>query len=270
MIMSIGTTFNYEIPLHDQLPMIREAGFTHVSLGGADLNHSRYLDRHGQKLLKRLLADSNLKVCSLHAPFKDGFDISSIERDIAAKTSDMLKRCIDAALLLKANALIFHPGPPCVGQVKDRREVLVRQVLALLEHVGKANLKLAIENLSNDSANRVTAFSFQRIANSKYGLCYDTSHDNLVATPLAILERFKDRLITTHIADNRGMRDDHMLPFEGYFRWDKFCRVFSGVNFDGIFLLEVEMRLSAFSKPQQFLSEAFLRGARLLRDAGKA
>jgi hypothetical protein len=60
------------------------------------------------------------------------------------------------------------------------------------------------------------------------------------------------------------------LPFEGYFQWDKFCRVFSTVRFEGIFLLEVEMRKSAFSKPQQFLSEAFLRGARLLHDAGKA
>lgn len=270
MIMSIGTTFNYEIPLHDQLPMIREAGFTHVSLGGGDLRHSRYLDRDGQKLLKKLLADSGLKVCSLHAPFKDGFDLSSIERDIAAKTSDLLKRCIDAALLLKANALIFHPGPPCVAQARDRKELLVRQVLALLEHIGQANLKLAIENLSNDSANRITAFSLQRVVNTKYGLCYDTSHDNLVTTPLAILERFKDRLITTHIADNQGVRDDHMLPFEGYFPWDKFCRVFSAIRFDGIFLLEVEMRRSAFSKPQQFLSEAFLRGARLLREAGKA
>lgn len=30
---SISTTFNYEIPINEQLVLIKNAGFTHVSLG---------------------------------------------------------------------------------------------------------------------------------------------------------------------------------------------------------------------------------------------
>ena len=34
---------------------------------------------------------------------------------------------------------------------------------------------------------------------------------------LSVLERFGDRLITTHIHDNFG--DDHLLPFDGRIDW---------------------------------------------------
>lgn len=147
--------------------------------------------------------------------------------------------------------------------------ILADQVLALLDFLGPRDLKLAIENLSTDPANRVLAYSLERIPNRKYGLCYDTSHDNLVARPTVILQEFAGRLVATHISDNRGKRDDHILPFEGCFRWDKFSRIFSTIKYEGLFLLEVEMNRSAFTKPQQFLSEAFARGERLLRESGK-
>ncbi len=40
--ISISTTFDYKVPLSEQLPMIRKAGFTHVSFG-MDYSHSGLL-----------------------------------------------------------------------------------------------------------------------------------------------------------------------------------------------------------------------------------
>ncbi|MFA5031725.1 MAG: sugar phosphate isomerase/epimerase family protein [bacterium] len=264
-MLSIGTTFNYDIPLKTQLPMIKAAGFTHISLGGGNLEHSGYLNITGQRNLKEMIQDSGLKICSIHAPFKD-VDVSSPEKSISLNAMDLLKRCIDSALFLGAKTIIFHPvSISRVDSIEDRKEILLKQVYSLLEYIGKKDIQLAIENLPSGLINDLVYFSLDRIDNSKYGLCYDSSHDNLLSEPLTILGKYGNRLFTTHISDNRGEKDDHILPFEGTFKWDEFTKVFHKIGFEGIFLLEVEMRRSAFQKPQEFLNEAFKRAQILLK-----
>ena len=60
-----------------------------------------------------------------------------------------------------------------------------------------------------------------------------------------------------------------MLPFEGSYDWDRFCKVFPCDTFGGIFLLEVEMRESAYKTPAEFLSEALKRGEKLRKACRK-
>ncbi len=86
---------------------------------------------------------------------------------------------------------------------------------------------------------------------------------------MAILRRYGRRIITTHISDNRREHDDHMLPFEGTYDWDQFAQAFARVKFNGVFLLEVEMRESAFKDPREFLKQAYERGQILLERTGK-
>jgi sugar phosphate isomerase/epimerase len=105
------------------------------------------------------------------------------------------------------------------------------------------------------------------ISNDKFGFCYDSSHDNLTLEPLTILEKYGSRLIATHISDNYGENDDHMLPYGGLFNWKRFCDLFSNIKLNGIFLLEVEVRKSTFQNTTNFLNEAFSRGNKLLKES---
>lgn len=263
-MISIGTTFNYDIPLHEQVFMIKKAQFTHISLGGGNLEHSRYLHISGQKNIRKITKEAGLKISSIHAPFKSDIDISSSDRKVARHALDLFKKCIDAAVDLKAGALIFHPSYDKIDDIDYRKEILVEQVSRLLEYIGTQNLQLAVENLRSALVNDVLSFSLDKIINPKYGFCYDSSHDNLTSNPLTILKRYGEQLITTHIADNVAVNDDHMLPFEGSFPWNRFCKILSETEFKGIFLLEVEMRKSAFKSPVEFLKQAFARGQKLL------
>ena len=269
-MISIGTTFNYDIPLKDQLPMIREAGFTHVSLGGGRIEHSGFLNRARRKTIKTMTGGSGLGICSIHAPFHNKADISSPRAVVTAGALSLFKGCIDAALFLEAGMVIFHPtGFPKIDRAAVRKEILVESVTALLDYIGDAGLRLAVENLDYEVSNEILGHSLETVTDPRYGFCYDSSHDNLLSGSMAILERHGDRLISVHISDNRGKEDDHMLPYEGTFDWDGFCRVFSTLTLDGIFLLEVEMRESAIKSPREFLIEAFLRGKKLLQRSGK-
>lgn len=262
-MISIGTTFNYGIPLREQLPLIKSAGFTHISIG-AKIEHSNYLESEGMKSISAMVDGHGLGVCSIHTPFGKGIDISSPDRAISDRTVEIYQRCIDAAFLLSAHVVIFHPTAYLSSNHIDaRKEVLIKNVGKLLEHIGQGYVRLAVENDSYEPANVVLSHSLDEIADSGYGFCYDSSHDNLVERPLALLDTYGHRLLTTHISDNRGKKDDHILPFEGTYNWDGFCKSFPCEVFGGIFLLEVEMRESAYRIPSEFVSEAFSRGEKL-------
>ena len=264
--ISIGTTFNYDIPLKEQLPMIKKAGFTHISLGAGDLEHSGYLTAEGQRNVKELTQDTGLDICSIHAPFfGEGTDVSAFDKNEAAISLDILKKCIDAAIYLQAGVITVHPCPMKIERLEVRKDVIVKQVRNLIDHIGKETVKIAIENLPSIYANTILDHSLKNINDVHYGFCFDSSHDNLMERRFDMLIKYADRLITTHISDNRGQKDDHMLPFEGSYPWDEFCRVFKQIDYKGVLLLEVEMRESAFKTPSEFLTEAYARGVRLLQ-----
>lgn len=262
--ISIGTTFNYDIRLSEQLPLVARMGFRYVSLG-ARAEHSGYLTTRGQKRIKKLSAGLGLRVCSIHTPFAKNLDISSPNVNHTRTTIDCYRRCIDAAQQLGARVVIFHPTAYMqFDDLNARKNVIVKNVHRLLDFSRGTKVGLAIENEHFNPANDILQCSLDSIPDARYGFCYDTSHDNLTQRPLRIFQRYAHRLLTTHIADNRGEQDDHMLPYEGCFPWAGFCRIFSRIRFQGVPLFEVEMRESAFISPGEFLQEAFSRGQRLV------
>lgn len=264
MQISIGTCFDFDIPIREQLPLIMAAGFTHISLGAGVMSHSAYLEEEGREQLKKLTAATGLRICSVHAPFNKACDVSSPDPEVAAAAVAVLKQCIDAAESLDAPVVIFHPaadGPP---DVEARKPVFIKNVKLLLDYVGGRPVKLAAENLY-PWINEITAASFDEIAHPKYGFCYDSSHDNLSGAPLAILDKYGERLMATHISDNMGREDDHILPFDGKFDWERFYGAFPKNSFSGVFLLEVEREKYKAKPVQWFLEQAFERGAKIMQ-----
>ena len=265
-MLSIGTCFNYDIPIEEQIPLIKDAGFSHVSLG-ADDKHTGYLDPVRIKELKNLVSNNGLQICSIHTPLSMEMDLSSVDKDVAAKTLEVYKKCIDAAELLDAEMIIFH----AIGFADDtddgRKGVLTEQVSSMLEYVDGRKIKLALENLWFPHSLEILHHCFESIKDERLGFCYDSSHDNLTPEPVKILEQYGGRLIKTHISDNYGSYDDHNLPFDGIYDWDEFHRVFAGVGFKGIFLLEVEMKQERDESVAEFLREAYKRGKKIMDNA---
>ena len=67
----IATFFDYEIPIKQQLELIFQAGFTHVSLSVRP-DHSLYLETQGRTLLKGYLKEKGLSIDTVHGQtFKD-------------------------------------------------------------------------------------------------------------------------------------------------------------------------------------------------------
>ncbi len=264
-MLSIGTCFNYDIPIEEQIPLIKDAGFSHVSLG-ADDKHTGYLDPVRIKELKTLVRNNGLKICSIHTPLSMEMDLSSVDKDVAAKTLEVYKKCIDAAEFLEAEMIIFHAIGFADDIHEERKKILVEQVRSMLEYVGSRKIKLALENLSYPHSLEVLHHCFESVKDDRLGFCYDSSHDNLTPEPGKILEQYGGRLIKTHISDNYGSYDDHNLPFDGTYDWEEFYRIFAGVGFKGVFLLEVEMKPGKYGSVAEFLGDAYERGKTLMNN----
>ena len=74
---------------------------------------------------------------------------------------------------------------------------MAEQVEKLLAYAGPAGTRLAVENMGTELGDALVCDSLDRFPTPAYGLCYDTSHDNLTAAPLELLRNYGDRLLAT-------------------------------------------------------------------------
>jgi len=48
-----------------------------------------------------------------------------------------------------------------------------------------------------------------------------------------------EHLIATHVHDNKGKTDEHLVPFEGRINWDMALMTMQKVGYDGTYLMEL-------------------------------
>jgi L-ribulose-5-phosphate 3-epimerase len=265
LLLGIGTTFNYDIPFEEMIPMIKEASFNAITLGGGKVEHSGYHLSEGRERIKKICAKYDIIVDSIHAPFGKQRDISSLDDSIRLNAIDAVKNAIDACKAIGCKILIIHLNSTLPDDELEDRTKKAKQSLAQLIPYAKDNkVNIAIENL--DDADSVSLFEdiLSIYKDENFGVCYDSSHANLVPDPFDILKRYPNRIIALHISDNRGTSDDHILPYEGSIDWNEFAKYFLKVKYNGVFMLEVEMRESAFKDPKIFLKEAYERAKKLI------
>ena len=66
------------------------------------------------------------------------------------------------------------------------------------------------------------------------GICMDVGHARLMGDVVDAIETCSGHLITTHLHDNRGRNDDHLVPGKGVIDWDATLLAFQKVGYDGV------------------------------------
>lgn len=75
------------------------------------------------------------------------------------------------------------------------------------------------------------------------GVCWDTGHANIEGSQYREILALGDTLGAVHINDNRGERDEHILPFAGTVSMDEVMQALADVHFDGYFTMECDSML---------------------------
>ena len=71
------------------------------------------------------------------------------------------------------------------------------------------------------------------------GVVIDTGHRNMIGDPAATLRIVGNHLITLHLHDNNGSKDEHLLPGRGNIAWGEVSRALRDANYGGVFMYEI-------------------------------
>ncbi len=71
------------------------------------------------------------------------------------------------------------------------------------------------------------------------GICLDYGHAHLMGDLGEAIETVSGHLWTTHVHDNGGKRDDHLVPYAGSIDWDAAMMETQKIGYDGTLMFEV-------------------------------
>lgn len=246
--ISISTSFDYSIQIDLQIPMIKEAGFSHVSIGG-NYEHSGILDNNRRKSLKESITNNGLSIDTIHGYVMDKADTIEINQEV-----------VNAAAYLGAPIVVIHCSSFTFNSstLEDRKKDIDIKI-PLFEGMSKqSGVKFAIENVLPGIATDFAEFVIGNTNPKHFGFCYDSSHDQVDGPrPFDLLERQKHRLIAVHISDRIKEFTDHVIPGEGFIDFVEMCEIIKNSPFRSPFLMETMITNSQYKNPIEFIDLSY-------------
>ena len=176
------------------------------------------------------LRDNKLALHSIHSPTTRDFHLA---RESGAPLSicdpERLRRQEAVDEIKRALDLVEHiPFRYCVQHVARHRDIPDGRkwdaAFTSLENLSlfarARGVTMAIENTPGEMATPLNLKNFlEQTRLTSVKICFDAGHAYLEGGVPEALETIRDFVATTHLHDNRGDRDDHLLPYEGTIDW---------------------------------------------------
>jgi sugar phosphate isomerase/epimerase len=212
------------------LAEIAQAGIPSIEIFCSPF-HFNYREQRTIRDVSDCLAEYRLELHSLHSPTEREsapgresgvpISISDIERIRRLDAVDEVKRALEVAERIPFRFLVQHLGHG--RQPADQR--MLDAAFNSLEHLvifaKQRGVVIALENTPSEIGSPLTLQHF--IADTHLHdlrLCFDIGHAHLEDGIDASFEAMRERIATTHLHDNHGEKDEHLLPYEGSLDWD--------------------------------------------------
>jgi sugar phosphate isomerase/epimerase len=211
------------------LEMAGRAGAQGVEIFAAR-QHFDYTDREDVRELGEWFRSNELQPFSMHAPmFPDremgragapAVNVIHPEKSRRIDSMDEIKRALEAAEQIPFKNLIIHLGEREDGW--SQRTIDYAQTA--LEHLGAfagaLGVKVLVENLINDATtpeHLVTILELGHLSN--VGVCLDLGHANITVGIPDAISVLGNRIVSLHVHDNHGVKDEHLWPGDGSIDW---------------------------------------------------
>ncbi|KYH33967.1 xylose isomerase-like TIM barrel [Clostridium tepidiprofundi DSM 19306] len=214
----------------DVLKIIREQGFDGVFIYASDVK--------GESSIQEIYAN-NLEIEMVH--LSNGKEINEIWKN-GCEGDEVVQKIIGE--IKKMNELGLKKGvlhttssffPPDVSKIAVDRMKRIVNVCESME------FKLAIENLKSQ---RHIDYLLQQIESDMFGFCFDSGHANAFTKNLELFpwELYGDRIMSLHLHDNNGEKDQHLIPGKGNIHWSWLIHKLFSLKADLNLTLEVEYK----------------------------
>ena len=216
------------------LTQVRGAGFNAVEIFGTR-GHFDYATKEEVRSIRQALSDNQLQLNSLHAPTsrdlsvnREGgspLSVTEVERVRRIEAMDELKRVIDVAEDMPFPRLILHMGGSRETADSRKRDAAFSTLEHLILHAHHAGVTICIENTTSEMGEPAYLRSFvEETRLTGLRVNFDIGHAHLADGPetdriAKSFEPVRDLVVSTHIHDNHGEKDEHLPPFDGSIDW---------------------------------------------------
>lgn len=273
------------IPILDSMRRLKAVGFDAVDLNISDAGKDffRLADDDWQTWMEEVIALSqqlDLPITQSHAPF---YNALVPEHPNAPVWEPMIDRAIYASGMAKVPWIVMHPGtyPDDTRDFRESKRRNYEYFMPRLELAERVGCGIAIENMADSyggSARQehrrpggsycTTAAELCDLVDSFHvsnvGICWDFGHAQLMGIDQREALRYMGkRLKATHVADNNGLKDDHIVPFQGTVDWRRILPVLHEIGYEGDLTFEIHCSTSRL--PDELVDPM----AQLCQDVGR-
>jgi sugar phosphate isomerase/epimerase len=249
----------------EHLAELAEFGFREIELF-ATRGHFDYDQPSAVEALGRSLTDLGLSLHSVHAPIVDrivdgrwGRLISTAAAKEASRQEAVTEilAALEIARTIPFRFLVLHLGVPgSLASVDDNSPAAARRSLEEIAAAGAPlGVRVAVEVIPNalSTPERLVQLieDDADLPSGGAGICLDMGHAALMGDLADAIDLVSGEMVTTHVHDNRGQRDDHLVPFEGRLDWATGLMSIQKVGYDGALVFE----LASSATPRESLEK---------------
>ena len=192
--------------------------------------HFDYTSREHVQELAGWFASNEMQAWSMHAPlFPDremgragapAVNLLHPEKSRRIDAMDEVKRALETAEHLHFKNLVVH-----LGEKADTWSPrTLEHGLTALEHLDAfaqpLGVQLLAENLTNEATTPEHLMEIVTLGHlTRIGFCLDVGHAHMTVGIRDAIATLGNRIVSVHVHDNHGMRDEHLWPGEGNIDW---------------------------------------------------
>jgi sugar phosphate isomerase/epimerase len=237
----------FTVSHEERIRYIYEAGFRYVDLSLYHVGEGDPLfGKDWREAAESLLAYAEglgMRFVQCHAPAVNC--LAAPERAIA-----LTERAIEVCGILGIPTVVTHAGYDATADEDTWREGNLRFYRALMPTAEACGVRVLAENSAHANikgyflyaGKDMRAFA-DAMAHKNFGICWYTSHANMEVAQYDVILAIGVALGAIHFHDNRGERDEHLLPFLGTMNVDEVVHALLDVGFRGPFTFEATSSL---------------------------
>lgn len=236
----LSTSFyGRKVPELTEWKKIRKAGFDYaeVALLGYDEQTEPLcvLTDFIEKSVNRI-REAGMELWTLHLPYGPNTDVTSKRIDGDFETSKLpeariLKTLIDCGHSFGFSAFVLHASfEPIEEKERELRlQIGNENIRKIAAYVKKLGCDLAVECLPRTCMGNTGEECQKLIKNTEAKICMDINH-LFHETPKQFIEKLGNSIVTTHISDNDGIDERHLIPGKGIIDFKDAFQALDAIN----------------------------------------
>jgi len=192
--------------------------------------HFDYTSREHVRELGDWFRSNSLQAFSLHAPLWPDYEMGRAgapavnvvhpEKARRINAMDEIKRALETAEHVPFRHMVVHLGE----RYDEWSQRTMEFAEAALEHLGAfarpLGVRVLVENLLSEATTPEHLITILEQGHlDSIGVCLDLGHAHISGGVAEAFSVLGDRIVSIHVHDNHGLKDEHLWPGDGSIEW---------------------------------------------------